>query len=158
MKIAGNDWVSLFLKSIRQVPSLRAYQSLLFKVWMHDSGPSGVPRTTSFYTFRNRDLLAEAPCLAFFFCKHPGPGFLISRVHMPWQLEPLSSKETSFVPAAANHGTKSISCQKVLSWQQLQLLTLQWLCDVARCLHSRGKSLFAPLALTSPQNRALTYL
>lgn len=157
MKIAGNDWVSLFLKSIRQAPNLRAYQSLLFKVWMHDSGPSGMPHTTSFYISRNTDLLAEAPCLAFF-CKHSWPGFLISGVHMPWQLEPLSSKEASFVPAAANHGTKSISCQKVLSWQQLQLLTLQWLCDITRCLHSRGKSLLVPLALTSLQERALTHL
>lgn len=148
-----------FLNQLGRCLKLRAYQSMLFKVpckWPI-LGLQAVPHTTSFYTSRNSDLLAEAPCLALF-CKHLGPGFLISRVHMPWQLEPLSSKEASFVPAAANCGTKSISCQRVLSWQQLQLLALQWLCDVTRYLHSRGKSLFVALALISLQKRVLTHL
>lgn len=80
-----------------------------------------------------------APLLGIF-CKHSGPGFS----NLQGSPERRSTDEAPFVPAATNHGAKSISSQTALSWQQSRLIAFLRLCDVAGCLHSRGKSLFAP--------------
>lgn len=69
MKISGSNWLSLFLKPIKQVlksESLSPGFALQSTYECTTLSLQAVPHTTSSHASRHTDLLAEAPCLAFF--------------------------------------------------------------------------------------------
>lgn len=129
-----------FLNPIKQVLKFECLsESALQKyMWTHYSGHLGsslAPR--HFVLGLSPSRLAFANIRDTLFSR-PGP---------PRRPEPRSGEQAPFDPAAANHRAKSISRQKALSPQQL--IAPRRLRDVAGCLLSEGKSLFAPPALTS---------